>query len=157
MRHRKNNGFSLVEVMVAAGLLAITTVTICTLGAKSLSAMQVCQEYEKAWDVLDRQMVLFEQVGAATLADQADLSGVIDDPQSAIQWRWRLSIEPFDVEKLYVMTLKMEWDSEGKTRRIQCDTRLRAVASATTAASTSTTTKTGTRTTGTAATATQGN
>lgn len=156
MNRQKNKGFSLVEVLVAAGLLAVTTVTICTLGAKSLSAMRVCQEYEKAWDMLDRQMTLFEQVGAANLADQANLSGVIDDPQSQIQWRWRLSIEPFGVEELYAMALRVEWDSEGRTRRIQCDTRLRPVKEATTT-STSTTTTTGTGTTNTATTTTQGN
>jgi prepilin-type N-terminal cleavage/methylation domain-containing protein len=156
MNRRKNKGFSLVEVLVAAGLLAVATVTICTLGAKSLSAMQICQEYEKAWDVLDRQMVLFEQVGAANLADQANLSGVIDDPQSPIQWRWRLSIEPFGVEELYALTLTVEWDSEGRTRRIQCDTSLRAVEDAATT-TTGTTATTGTGTTSTATTTTQSN
>jgi prepilin-type N-terminal cleavage/methylation domain-containing protein len=126
MNKQKNRGFSLIEVMVAAGLLATVTVTVCTLGAKSLASMQVCQEYEKAWDVLDRQMILLEQIGVANLANRANLSGVIDDSQSQIQWKWQMKIEPLDVEELYALTLTVEWISEGRIRRIQCDTRMRA-------------------------------
>jgi hypothetical protein len=88
--------------------------------------MQVCQQYEKAWDVLDRQMVLLEQVGVASLASRPNLSGVIDDPQSEIQWQWRMEIEPLEVEELYALTLTVQWVSEGRVRRIQCDTRMRA-------------------------------
>jgi prepilin-type N-terminal cleavage/methylation domain-containing protein len=126
MNRLRNSGFSLIEVMVAAGLLATVTVTVCTLGAKSLASMRVCQEYEKAWDVLDRQMVLLEQIGVANLASRSNLSGVIDDPQSQIQWKWQMNIELLDVEELYALTLTVEWISEGKVRRVQCDTRLRA-------------------------------
>jgi prepilin-type N-terminal cleavage/methylation domain-containing protein len=103
MNRLRNSGFSLIEVMVAAGLLATVTVTVCTLGAKSLASMRVCQEYEKAWDVLDRQMVLLEQIGVANLASRSNLSGVIDDPQSQIQWKWQMNIELLDVEELYAL------------------------------------------------------
>jgi prepilin-type N-terminal cleavage/methylation domain-containing protein len=126
MNRSKNSGFSLIEVMVAAGLLATVTVTVCALGAKSLASMQVCQEYEKAWDVLDRQMILLEQIGVANLASRSNLSGVIEDPQTQMQWKWQMKIEPLDVEELYALTLTVEWISEGRVRRIQCDTRMRA-------------------------------
>jgi prepilin-type N-terminal cleavage/methylation domain-containing protein len=126
MNRQKNRGFSLIEVMVAAGLLATVTVTVCTLGTRSLASMRVCREYEKAWDVLDRQMVLLEQIGVATLAGQSNLSGVIDDSQSQTQWKWRMNIEPLEVEELYALTLTVEWVSEGKSRQIQCDTRMRS-------------------------------
>jgi prepilin-type N-terminal cleavage/methylation domain-containing protein len=126
MNRQKNKGFSLIEVMVASGMLAIVTVTVCTLGAKSLASMQVCQEYEKAWDVLDRQMILLEQIGVVNLASRSSLSGVIADPQSEAQWKWQMKLTPLDVEELYALTLSVEWISEGKVRRIQCDTRMRA-------------------------------
>jgi prepilin-type N-terminal cleavage/methylation domain-containing protein len=148
MNRQKNKGFSLIEVLIAAGLLAGATVTVCALGAKSLAAMRVCQEYEKAWDVLDRQMVLLEQIGVANLVNQSNLSGVIDDPQT--QWKWRIAIEPLKVEELYALTLTVEWVSEGRVRRIQCDTRLRAGQEIpTTNTTTSTTTTTNTATTST--------
>jgi hypothetical protein len=71
-------------------------------------------------------MVLLEQIGVANLASRSNLSGVIDDPQSQIQWKWQMNIELLDVEELYALTLTVEWISEGKVRRVQCDTRLRA-------------------------------
>lgn len=126
MKTYKNKGFSLIEVMIAAGLLATVTVTVCTLGAKSLASMRVCQEYEKAWDVLDRQLILLEQVGVGGLASRPSLSGVIKDPQSEVEWIWYAIIEPLNVEELYALTLTVEWVSEGRVRRIRCDTRLRA-------------------------------
>jgi prepilin-type N-terminal cleavage/methylation domain-containing protein len=127
MNRPKNRGFSLIEVMVAAGLLGTVTVTVCTLGAKSLASMRVCREYEKAWDVLDRQMVLLEQIGVTSLVSRSNLSGVIDDSQSQTQWKWQMNIESLEVEELYALTLTVEWVSEGKARRIRCDTRMRAV------------------------------
>jgi prepilin-type N-terminal cleavage/methylation domain-containing protein len=161
MNRQKNSGFSLIEVMVAAGLLATVTVTVCALGARSLESMRVCQEYEKAWDVLDRQMVLLEQIGVANLVSRSSLSGVIDDPQSQIQWKWQMNIEPLNVEELYAFTLTMEWVSEGRVRRIQCDTRLRAgqeaqASDTTTSSSASTTNTAATGASSTSSTSSQG-
>jgi hypothetical protein len=153
MNRQKNRAFSLIEVMVAAGMLATVTVTVCTLGAKSLASMQVCQEYEKAWDVLDRQMILLEQIGVANLASRSNLSGVIEDPQTQMQYKWQMKIEPLDVEELYALTLTVEWVSESKIRRIQCDTRMRAgqEAQTTSTTTTSSTSSTGTTTSSTTA------
>lgn len=145
MTCRRNKGFSLVEVLVAAGLLATATVTICALGAKSLSALRIHQEYEKAWDMLDRQMVLLDQIGIQALISNPNLSGIINDQHSAMQWRWQAVLEPLEIEQLYSLTMMLEWVSENRVRRIQCDTRLRA-ATETTSTTTSTTTGTGTST-----------
>lgn len=146
----------MIEVLVAAGLLATATVTICALGAKSLSALRIHQEYEKAWDVLDRQMVLLDQIGVQSLISNPNLSGVINDQHSTMQWRWQASLEPMDIEQLYSLTMTVEWVSENRVRRVQCDTRLRA-ATETTSTTTSTTTGTGTGTsTGTGTTGTTG-
>jgi hypothetical protein len=126
MKRGHDKGFSLIETLVAAGLLATATVTICTLGAKSLSSLRVHQDYEKAWDMLDRQMVLIEQLGVGTLVNTPNASGVINDQQGGQQWQWRVSAEPLEIERLYRLTMTLEWISDGKVRRIQCDTRLRA-------------------------------
>lgn len=156
MTCRRHKGFSLIEVLVAAGLLATATVTICALGAKSLSSLRIHQEYEKAWDMLDRQMVLLDQIGIQALISNPNLSGIISDQQSAMQWRWQAVLEPLEIEQLYSLTMTLEWVSENRVRRIQCDTRLRA-ATETTSTTTSTTTGTGTGTsTGTGSTGTTG-
>jgi type II secretory pathway pseudopilin PulG len=126
MRKSHHQGFSLIETLVAAGLLATATVTVCTLGAKSLSSLRVHQEYEKAWDILDRQMVLIEQIGVQTLVNNPNASGVINDQQSGQQWRWQAEVEPLEIENLYSLSMTLEWVSDYTTRRIQCDTRLRA-------------------------------
>jgi Tfp pilus assembly protein PilV len=126
MKTHHHRGFSLIETLVAAGLLATATVTICTLGAKSLSSLRAHQDYEKAWDILDRQMVLIEQLGVQTLVNNPKASGVINDQQSGQQWQWRVSVEPLEIERLYSLSMTLEWVSDGKARRIQCDTRLRA-------------------------------
>jgi|GEM_PF-816322 len=155
MTCRRNKGFSLIEVLVAAGLLATATVTICALGAKSLSSLRIHQEYEKAWDMLDRQMVLLDQIGIQSLISSPNLSGVINDQHTGMQWRWQAVLEPMNIEQLYGLTMTLEWVSENRVRRIQCDTRLRAVTettstttSTTTGAGTGTGTSTGTGTTG---------
>lgn len=137
LSHKK--GFSLIETLVAAGLLATATVTVCTLGAKSLSALRVHQDYEKAWDILDRQMVLIDQLGVQSLVNNPNVSGTIDDPQSGQQWRWQVAAESLGLENLYAVTMTLEWMSDGKLRRIQCDTRLRAASDIVTTGTSSTT------------------
>lgn len=113
------------------------------------------QEYEKAWDMLDRQMVLLDQIGIQSLISSPNLSGVINDQHTGMQWRWQAVLEPMNIEQLYGLTMTLEWVSENRVRRIQCDTRLRAVTettstttSTTTGAGTGTGTSTGTGTTG---------
>ena len=126
MNRRPNHGFSLIETLVAAGLLATATVTICTLGARSLSSLRAHQDYEKAWDMLDRQMVLIEQLGVQSLVNNPNAAGVISDPQSGQQWQWQVSVESLDMERLYAVSMSLEWVSDGTLRRIECETRMRS-------------------------------
>lgn len=119
-------GFSLIEVLVAAAILSGAVVTICALSVRSLEALRIHQEYERAWDVLERQLVLIDQIGITSFASNPQMSGVIDDASSGKKWQWRLEVEKQLIAELYDVKMSLQWESDGRMRQIRCDTRMRS-------------------------------
>lgn len=117
------SGISLLETVLAASLLGVAVMTVCSLAAGSLRAVRLNQEYEKAWDYVERQLVLIDMAGVDTLRQSGQTSGQFVS-QDGRQWRWNVQIAESGITALYDVTLSMEWESGSQPRRIQCRTRL---------------------------------
>ena len=117
-------GFSLVEVLAASVLLGGAVVVLCGLSARSLEAVRLNREYERAWDLLDRQLILLDEVGVGSFLEEGRNSGQIKDAASGRQWRWRADVENLDITGVYEVTLRVEWDSGGRVRSVTGQTRL---------------------------------
>lgn len=120
--HRKS-GISLLETVLAASLLGVTVMTVCSLAAGSLRSVRLNQEYEKAWDYIERQLVLIDTAGVDVLRQSGQTTGFFTS-QNGRSWRWTAQIAETDITSLYDVTLTMEWDGGGRPRRVQCRTRL---------------------------------
>jgi len=121
--YHRQLGISLLETVLAASLLGIAVMTVCSLAAGSLRAVRLNQEYEKAWDYIERQLVLIDMAGVDTLRQSGQTSGFFTS-QDGRQWRWTAQIAETGIAALYDVTLSMEWDGGGRPRRVQCRTRL---------------------------------
>jgi len=119
-------GFSLVEVLAASVLLGGAVVVLCGLSARSLEAVRLNREYERAWDLLDRQLILLDEVGVGSFLEEGRNSGQIKDAVSGWQWQWRAQVEELDITGVYDITLRIQWDSGGCSRSVSGQTRLRA-------------------------------
>jgi hypothetical protein len=119
----KQNGVSLLETVVAATILSGAVMTVCGLSAKGLRSVQLNQEYEKAWDYLDRQLVLIDTAGVDVLAQSASSSGQFTSFDGRI-WRWTAHVEECELPGLYDVAMRVDWLSAGRPRQIQCHTRL---------------------------------
>ncbi|MHC4949624.1 MAG: type IV pilus modification PilV family protein [Planctomycetota bacterium] len=119
----KQNGISLLETVVAATILAGSVMTVCGLSAKSLRSVRLNQEYEKAWDYMDRQLVLIDTAGVEVLTEGTSKSGQFESFDGRI-WRWTAQAEETELVGLYDVSMQVEWLSAGRLRQIRCQTRL---------------------------------
>ena len=119
----KRKGVSLLETVVAATILAGAVMTICGLSAKSLRSIRLNQEYEKAWDYMDRQLVLIDTAGVEILAEGTSASGEFKSFDDRI-WSWVAQAEESELTGLYDVIVQLEWMSGGRPKQIRCQTRL---------------------------------
>jgi hypothetical protein len=119
----KNKGVSLLETVVAAAILAGSVMTVCGLSAKSLRSIRLNQEYEKAWDYLDRQLVLIDTAGVDILSEGSSASGQFESFDGRA-WQWTAQAEESDIVGLYDVVVQVEWISAGKPKKIRCQTRM---------------------------------
>ena len=119
-------GFSLVEVLAASVLLGGAVVVLCGLSARSLEAVRLNREYERAWDLLDRQLIMVDEVGLESFLEEGRNSGLIKDAVSGRKWQWTAQVEEIDITGVYDVTLRIQWDSGGRCRSVSGQTRLRA-------------------------------
>lgn len=119
----KKKGVSLLETILAAAILSGAVVIVCGLGGRSLRSMRLNQEYEKAWDYLNRQLVLIDQAGPDVLLQSGQMSGQFTSADGR-QWKWTASVEKTSITNLYDVAVQMEWPSGSRIFQVQCYTRL---------------------------------
>lgn len=119
----KRKGISLLETVAAATILAGSVMTICGLSARSLRSIRLNQEYEKAWDYLDRQLVLIDTTGVEVLAEGTTASGEFESFDGRM-WHWTAQAEESELVGLYDVVVQVEWASAGKSKKVRCQTRL---------------------------------
>ena len=119
----KNKGVSLLETVMAAAILAGSVMTVCGLSAKGLRSIRLNQEYEKAWDYLDRQLILIDTAGVSILSEGTSASGQFESFGDRA-WQWTAQAEESELAGLYDVIVRVEWMSGGKPKQIRCQTRL---------------------------------
>ncbi len=119
----KQKGISLLETVVAAAILAGSVMTICGLSVRGLRLIRLNQEYEKAWDYLDRQLVLIDTAGVDVFSEGASASGQFESYDGR-NWQWRAQAEESELSGLYDVVVQVEWVSFGKPKQVRCQTRL---------------------------------
>lgn len=153
-RH-KRRGVSLLETVLAASLLGGAVMTVCGLAAGSLRAVRLNQEYEKAWDYIERQLVLIDIAGVDVFRQSAQTGGQFESLDGRT-WRWNVDVLDTEITSLYDVAIRVEWEGSGRPRRVECRTRLCGKATVVDEEMTEDTSQTQTQGTATQSSATQG-
>ena len=151
-RHFRS-GISLLETVLAASLLGGAVMTVCGLSANSLRAVRLNQEYEKAWDYVERQITLIDMAGVEVFRQSGQTGGQFESLDGRV-WRWTVDIRDTGITSLYDVGMRVEWDGGGKRRLIESRTRMTARAAVVDQTQTTETTDAQTTTTTTTATTT---
>ena len=118
-------GVSLLETVLAASLLGGVIMTVCSLSAGSLRSIRLNQEYEKAWDYIERQLTLIDLVGVQAFQQSGQTGGRFESLDGRI-WHWNVEISQTGITSLYDVVIQLEWEESGRLRRLQCRTRMTA-------------------------------
>lgn len=119
-------GFTLIEVLTASVILAIAVTTICSLSARSLSQTRRNLDLEQAWQMMDRQFTLIEQMGIKVFIERGvskgEIEASIDEKTGQAKYYWQANVETsLTYENLYEITLTIAWD---KNKSITASTML---------------------------------
>lgn len=118
-------GISLLETLLASALLGGVIMTACGLSAGSLRAVRLNQEYEKAWDYIERQLTLIELVGVQAIQQAGQTGGQFESLDGRI-WHWDVQIIETGITSLYEVVIRLQWDQGGRRRQVACRTRMTA-------------------------------
>lgn len=118
-------GVSLLETVLASSLLGGAVMVVCGLSAGSLRSVRLNQEYEKAWDYIERQLTLIDLIGVQTVVQTGQNTGQFESLDGRI-WEWNVQIAESGIPLLYDVLIGVEWEGAGRLRRVECLTRMTA-------------------------------
>lgn len=123
MEHRRQEGFSLLEVLVAFVILSISLGVLLQVFATGLRNAGTADDYTQA--TLYAESIL-AAIGRETPLSEGQHSGPIND-----RFSWRSTVAPYtddmpDPEKTHVRAYRVEvevfWDSLAQTRSVMLET-----------------------------------
>ncbi len=116
LRGNAEGGFTLLEVLVACGILSIGLGAILTLYSSSLNGLSLAGKYEEAH--FTAESVLARML----FADKAvpfNLSGKTDQPGGCV---WTAQGEQSDLPGVNVLTVTVSFKHAGKMRSVELET-----------------------------------
>lgn len=114
----KNDGFTLIEVMIAVAILSLSTIVIFQSNMMNLNvygrftnkmAIQNWAE-EKLWEAK-------EEILSSETPETGERSGVYEIENRV--YKWRLAVSEESDEKVYTVSLRVSWDDAGQERSIE--------------------------------------
>jgi hypothetical protein len=120
IRNRKRLGFTLVEVIAASALLAGGVVVVAAITSRSLDTLRLNTEYARAWEVMDRQLTIFQYIGIDTVVQKGITKGEFSEGDTSFSWSASIVDEPFD--KLKRVDMTVAWAKGGRARSITTTT-----------------------------------
>jgi len=107
---KNNRAFSLIEVVIAAVLLSMVVIVVCTLSTRSLTAVKSNREHELAWDMLDRHITMIEAGGIDDFIKAGQFSGSFGEEENGDSGHlWQVQIEEQEADNLYRIDVTVFW------------------------------------------------
>lgn len=119
---RNRRGFTLVEALAAGVVLAMTAVVIGGAVTRSIHALTISRDLQRASELLEATMTRIDLIGPARLMSEGPTEGRFDPPDD--RFSWEAQIESLVETDLYEVTLTVRWPGAGGTRSAQLVTRL---------------------------------
>ena len=118
-------GFTMLEALVATMVLTATLVTLHGIVSRCLYRVQMNEEYERAWQILDRQMTVIDAMGIDNYMLEPQQEGEIEEDGMFFQWKVDAVAETIDC--MYEVTITIWWGPEEKPHVISATTKLDGV------------------------------
>ena len=126
---RNENGFTLLEALAASVILALTVASICALSMRSLSQVTLNRQYEKAWQIIDQQFCLLEDIGIMAFLAEGNMAGPVSDELNQggrTKYFWQAELNDEDMDNLYLVKFTISWQYKKKMESVCAVTMLNA-------------------------------
>ena len=108
---RNRSGFTLLEALVASVILAAAVMTICSLSGRCTARAALNRQYDRAWQILDRQLASVDCVGIEEILQQGPTEGRIEGAGPV--FCWRVGTSRGQLDNIYLVTLTVWWKGRG--------------------------------------------
>lgn len=123
MNRPQQHGFSLLEVLVAFSILALSLATLFTLFGSGVRSTAVARDYQRALLVAESRLATLQGVAAQQLKAES-VQG-----EAPGGFLWRSEVTPLQQEPtgvagvmLYQLAVEVSWQEGGHTRQIELTT-----------------------------------
>ncbi|KPK76579.1 MAG: hypothetical protein AMJ79_06155 [Phycisphaerae bacterium SM23_30] len=97
----------MIEALVATIILAGGITAITGLSSRCLVRTRLNQQYDRAWQLLDRQLTLIDAMGINQFLEQRTSLGEIEDGD--ITFQWEVGVASQEIDQLYLVTMSIRW------------------------------------------------
>ena len=109
-------GFTLLEVMVALAIVAIALVALLGLGNRSIAVNARLQKITQATLLAQQRMTEVEIEAAGNAMGVFGEAGVFDEPFA--EYRWRVTFEDTPLPNLAMVTVTVAWGNEERNEMV---------------------------------------
>ncbi len=127
---KKRKGFTLLEALTASVILGMAVVTLSGISTRCISQIQLNQQYEQAWQILDRQLTMIGAMGIEEFIMQGTMEGEINsvakesDEANEPMYYWQVQTSSEPIDNLYKVDITVQWVMDKKGHTISATTLL---------------------------------
>ncbi|MHC4742960.1 MAG: type IV pilus modification PilV family protein [Planctomycetota bacterium] len=121
-RAGKENGFSLVETLVAGTILSATVLAVLAASTASIGATRLNRQYEQAASLAEKQFSLIDFFGIDEFVDAAEFEGTSENTDPVFYWQ--IETEYQEIDSLYRVTTTVTWMDQARPRSLVVETML---------------------------------
>jgi len=131
---RRQNGFNLVETMVASVILSGAVLTVGAISTNALTDTRLNQHYEVAASVIERQLNLIDYMGIDEFIETGQTEGMYEEAEPG--YHWQVTTEYQGSDNLYLVTITATWLDGKRPHSLTVETMLNGTGLLTTTATT---------------------
>jgi len=122
-RCKKREGFTLVEVILAAMILSMSVLAIGAVNTRSIIQTRLNRQYETAASLANRQLSLMDYIGIDNFLKAGKTEGKTEYVGMSFDWQ---VVTELQTTGLYLVTVKISWLEGRKTYSVAVQTMLKS-------------------------------
>jgi Tfp pilus assembly protein PilV len=121
-RLRNKAGFTLIEALLSAAILAGAVLVLVAGVTRALGGTRLNRQRELASSLLDRQLSMIDYIGIEEFVELGQMEGEFDEFEG--MYRWKVVTEAQDIGFLYKVNITVSWVEGNRPYRVSVDTML---------------------------------
>jgi type II secretory pathway pseudopilin PulG len=121
-RLRNKAGFTLVEALLSAAILAGAVLVLVAGTTRALGGTRLNRQRELAASLLDRQLSMIDYIGIEEFIELGQMEGEFDEFEG--RYGWKVVTEAQDIGLLYKVSITVSWIESNRPYSVSVDTML---------------------------------